>query len=640
MSNKPFFKKPLYFLIPIIAISSILGLLLLSTIKLEGSIEKKIFEISTSDVFTIMNNSATAIQSLLKESTNYPEDIKKNRLLQHKIEENLKVLITPNIKYAYLLYRDERGVFRFLADASKQEEKALIDQKFDVESPEWLSLYGEKKALMIQHTLLHQLSMSYLIPIMDHDKIELILAIDFSIQKIEEINHIIHLMQNGILAVMIVVLIILLFTIIQSIRFRAVKKTAFIDKLTNVYNRNYLQKYEDFINLNDFILATLDIDYFKKVNDTYGHDVGDKILKQVANTLLLTIRNKDDIIIRYGGEEFLILIKTQRDGHLNALNVIERIFRNIQDHPFAISNNESINITVSIGVNLVPHKSRTFSEAFKLADIALYNAKNKGRNTIELYDENENIHNTFLSLNEIKEAIEEHRILCYYQKIVDTQTQELSYYEALLRIIDKNGTIITPDKILPTIKGTFILRNITKEVLGICYEQLIKNPLMSINVNLNPHDIIDETILTLLKNYASEPTIAPRLGLEIVESEDIAHRDDAKNNLLELKSLGYKIFIDDFGSGYSNFIYLTEIKTDYIKIDGTIIQKILEDKISFLLVKNIVTFAKEAHIKVVAEYVSNEQIYDKIKSLGIEYCQGVFFSTASALQNHDEDKLS
>ena len=157
---------------------------------------------------------------------------------------------------------------------------------------------------------------------------------------------------------------------------------------------------------------------------------------------------------------------------------------------------------------------------------------------------------------------------------------------------------------------------------------------MSININLNPYDIIDEAILTLLKNYASDANIAPRLGLEIVESEDIAHRDDAKNNLLELKSLGYKIFIDDFGSGYSNFIYLTEIKADYIKIDGTIIQKILEDKISYLLVKNIVAFAKEANIKVVAEYVSNEHIYEKIKSLGIEYCQGVFFSTASALEEN------
>lgn len=630
-NNRIFFKYPFYFLIPTLFISTILAVLLFSTVNLEKSIEKKIFEISTSDVFSITHNSAFLISTLLKESSDYTADIKRNNSLQHKIEESLKTLITPNIKYAYLLYRDNRGIFRFLGDASRHEEKAFIDQKFDVDSPEWLDIYTQKEAMIIRHSMLQQLSMSYLVPIMYQDNVELILAIDFSIQKIEEINQIIHMIQHGLFAVMVIIFIILLFSIIQALRYRAVKKTAFMDKLTNVYNRNYLQKYEDFINLNDYILATLDIDYFKKVNDTYGHDAGDKILKQVADMILQTIRQKDDIVIRYGGEEFLILAKTHRDNHMSALNVIERIFHTIQESTFHVSADEAINVTVSIGVNLVPYKSRTFSEAFKQADIALYNAKNKGRNTIELYDENGNTQNVCLSLNEIKAAIEENRILCYYQKIVDTQTQALSHYEALLRIVDKNGAIVLPERILPSIKGTFILRNITKEVLRICYEQLLTFPTITLNLNLNPHDIIDESILTILRSYAQQPHIAQRLGLEIVESEEITHRDDAKNNLLMLKNLGYKISIDDFGSGYSNFIYLTEIKTDFIKIDGTIIQKILDDKISFLLVKNIVSFAKEAHIKVIAEYVSNEMIYEKIKSLGIEYSQGNLFSIPSPL---------
>jgi len=632
MFKKPLFKNPFYMLIPIIVISFILIFLLFATMQLEKSIETKIFEISTSDVFSITQNSAMHIETLLKDHDgNYVEDIKKNTLLQRKIDERLKTLLTPHIKYAYLLYRDNRGVFRFLSDASIHEEKAFIDQKFDVESPEWLQIYITKEPVIIRHTLLQQLSISYLVPILNHGNVELILAIDFSIHKIEEINQIIHTIQNGIVGVMSVIFAILIFVIIQTKQFSAVRKSAFIDKLTNVYNRNYLQKYEDFINLDDYILATLDIDYFKKVNDTYGHDVGDKILKQVANTILLTIRHKEDIVIRYGGEEFLILAKTRRDGHLVALNMIERIFYAIQENQFYISAEEAIKVTVSIGVNLVPHKSRTFQEAFKLADVALYNAKTKGRNKIEIYDENENTQNTCMSLNEIKEAIEEHRIRCYYQKIIHTQTQELSHYEALLRIIDKNGNVILPNKILPTIKGTFILRNITKEVLSICYQQLCQYPTVSISINLNPHDVVDESILTILKLYAEEKNIAPRLGLEIIETEDITSREDAKSNLLMLKSLGYTTYIDDFGSGYSNFIYLTEIETDYIKIDGTIIQKILDDKISFLLVKNIVAFAKEARIKVIAEYVSDASIYEMVQSLGIEYSQGVFFSTPSPL---------
>jgi len=186
-----------------------------------------------------------------------------------------------------------------------------------------------------------------------------------------------------------------------------------------------------------------------------------------------------------------------------------------------------------------------------------------------------------------------------------------------------------PHMILPVVKGTFISRNITKEVMRICYEKLVENPNIKINMNLNPQDIMNESILNILKEYGKDTTISNRLGLEVIESEEIVNYEQSKKNLLELKELGYKIFIDDFGSGYSNFIYLTEIQSDYIKIDGNIIKKIMYDEISYLVVKNIVNFAKEANIKIVAEYVSNEDIYYRIKVLGIDYSQGYLFSVPS-----------
>ena len=610
-----------------IVISFILGFLLYGTIKLEDKISEKMIEISTSDVIAIANNSASLIEKLLNKEENYVKQLLQDEVLRQLIETKLQVMLTQNIKYSYLLYKDSRGIFRFLADGAKEEEKAFLNQKFDIDNPLWLEVFETKKPLMIEHDVLQQLSISYLIPIVQNNEVQMILAIDFSIKKVQEINTIIQLMKNGIISIILIVIIFLIILIVQTLRYIAIKKTAYIDKLTNVYNRNYLQESEEFINLNDYILGTLDIDHFKAINDTYGHDVGDKILKQVANMILLTVRNHEDIVIRYGGEEFLILAKIKRDDNISALNVIERIFKNIQENRFYINKKEYINVTVSIGVNLVPHKSRTFSEAFKLTDIALYNAKNKGRNSIEIYDEIQNNHNTsHLSINGIKDAIEENRVVCFYQKIIDTNTQEVSHHEALLRIIDKEGNIITPDKILPIIKGTFILRNITKRVLKLCYEKLVEYPTAHINVNLNPKDIIDDAILQILRHYATQENIASRLGIEIVESEDLINCKDAKENLLMLKQLGYKIFIDDFGSGYSNFIYLTQIKTDFIKIDGAIIKNILEDKVSFLLVKSIVEFAKEANIKVIAEYVSNKEIYEKVKSLEIEYSQGFYFS--------------
>lgn len=632
MKSRLFIKNPIYLILLSLSIATILILLLFGTFKLEDKIEDKMFEISTLDVISITQNSANNIEKLLNSQENYISQIQKNMSLRHHIEKNLELLLTKNIKYAYMIYRDKKGTFRFLADGSDPLDKAFVNQKLDVFSPKWNEIYKLKEPLMIRHTFLQELSMSYLVPILQNDEVEVIVVIDFSIKKIENINQIIEWMKNAILGIIVIIAIFLLVLIIQTIKYTAVKKTAYIDKLTNVYNRNYLHEMQEFINLDDYILAAIDIDHFKKVNDTYGHEVGDKVLKQVANTILLNIRTKDDIVIRYGGEEFLLFIRTTRDDHLSALNVLERIFKSIQANHFHVTKKEYIEVTISIGVNLVPEKSRTFSDAFKLADIALYNAKNKGRNNIEIYDEQDNGNGSTLSINEIKDAMEENRVLCHYQAIVDSKTQEISHYEALLRVLDKEGNILMPYQILPVIKGTFILRNITKTVLKTCRKKLLERPDININVNLNPQDIINESILKILKEYASEDGLSNRLGIEIVESEDMINCPDAKENLLMLKNLGYKIFIDDFGSGYSNFIYLTQIKTDYIKIDGEIIKNILTDRVSYLLVKNIVEFSKEANIKVIAEYVSSEEIFSEIQMLGVDYAQGYYFSKPAALE--------
>ncbi|WP_419767135.1 EAL domain-containing protein [Arcobacter sp.] len=637
MKDKLFIKNPLRIILLTAFISSLLLLLLYGITILENKVEKKMVDISIFDVISIARNDATSIERILNNAKNedYVKYIEKDFALQKRIEEHLKILLTKNIKYAYLLYKDEKGIFRFLVDASKPAEKATINQKFDIESEKWFNLYKTKEPQLIMHKLLHELSITYLVPIIQNGEVKLILAIDFSINKIEDINEMITVIKNVIIGIILITFIFLIILIIQTFKYSVMKKVVYIDKLTNVYNRNYLQESEDFINLNDYVLATLDIDFFKRVNDTYGHDIGDKILKDVAKIILKSTRTKEDIVIRYGGEEFVILAKARRNDHASALNIIERIYKNIQKNKFYINNENYINITVSIGVNLVPFKSKTFSEAFKLADIALYSAKNKGRNTIEIYDENEDQIANCLSISEINEAMDENRVICFYQGIVDTQTKEISHYEALLRIVDKDGTIITPDKILPAIRGTFILRNITKCVLDICYKRLLEDEKIKINVNLNPQDIINDSILSILITYAEDRSVSNRLGLELVENEDIMTCLDAKENLSMLKELGYKIYIDDFGSGYSNFIYLTEIKTDYIKIDGNIIKRILEDDVSFLLVKSIVAFAKEANIKVIVEYVSSKEIFDKIESLGIEYSQGFYFSIPSSFETKD-----
>lgn len=601
--------------------------LYISTIKLQQNLEKKIFETSTNDITSITHNISTEIYRLTKKNNalDAVKNISHDPSLQYTIEEKLSMFLTKDIKYAYLLYRDKEGVFRFLADASKGSEKAFIGQKFDVDSTLWNKPFRTKKPIFLENGISKDLSTTYLVPIIHNNIVSMILVVDFSVKKINDIEEIMEKIRSGILFLAFVILIFIIFTIFQALKYQRSKKDVYIDRLTKVYNKNYLLDYEPYMNLNDYIICAIDIDHFKKINDTYGHTAGDIVLAHLAGVMQARTRKNRDILIRYGGEEFCLLIKKDRSSDTVGLNLLDRMFTTIEQEVFEISEHEKISITVSIGVNLNPENQRDFTTAFKLADIALYNAKNKGRNRIEIYAENI-LNSSFLTIGEIKDAIYEGRLMCLYQPIAETQTLEITHYEALVRIRAKDGTIITPDKFLSVTKGTFIARNLTKEVLDICYKKLLLNHSLKLSMNLNPQDLTNETILEILRIYAKIDNFSPRLALEIIESEEILSYEAAQENILMLKSLGYQIYIDDFGSGYSNFIYLAQINADAIKIDGSIIKNILTDRLSYLVAKNIIGFAKEANIKTIAEFVSSREIYEALKELGVDKCQGNYFS--------------
>lgn len=367
-------------------ISTILIFLLYQILYLEKKLEENMYNIATSDILEITHNNATFIKKLLTKSKNYVDTIQNDLMLQKKIEDQLKLLITENIKYAYILYKDKNDTFRFLIDASNPTEKAFINQKFDPDSQDWFDLYRNKKSLLIKHEILKNLSLSYIIPILKDDSVELILAIDFSVHKVKYINEVIKTSKNAIIITLLILILFLFILFIQMMSINKVKKSALIDPLTNTYNRHYLQQNQEKIKLEDYILAVIDIDFFKKVNDTYGHNIGDIILKKTAKIISDTIRiSNDDIIIRYGGEEFVVLVKKTKNKKQETLKVLDRVLKNIEEYKFYISTEKYINITISIGVNTEPHQARNFLKAFELADSALYKAKKDGRNNLKLF---------------------------------------------------------------------------------------------------------------------------------------------------------------------------------------------------------------------------------------------------------------
>jgi len=232
----------------------------------------------------------------------------------------------------------------------------------------------------------------------------------------------------------------------------------------------------------------------------------------------------------------------------------------------------------------------------------------------------------------VKEAIESYRIISHFQPIVDNRTRKIEKYESLVRLIDKSNNIISPYHFLDVAKEGKYYHEITSIVLRNSFRALF-NTDVNISINLSALDIEDERtrkeFYTLLEKYKTE---THRITIELVEDEEIRDEKKTQEFLKKLKKHGIKLAIDDFGKGESNFTRIQTYQPDYIKIDGSLIRNIEHDQFSKDLVETIVFFAKKQNIKTIAEFVENENIYNILKELGVDYSQGYYFAKAGAIE--------
>ncbi len=601
----------------------IYGYLYLLLPKLEAKIENKLLKMNIEDVDNMLDNT---IELILKKVKN--EDIVvallKDKYLNKELETMLSSLTTKHIEYIYIIFKSKNN-FRYLLDASKKE-KAKPFELFEPLHPEkWENVFKTAQSEIIIQKDINTLGFTFLKPIIQKGKVKAIIAVDYSTTKMKELSDLISKIRKFLIGLIVISFVILNGTVYGGIKSYYLRKKAFKDSLTGLYNRTYLEEIYDQLNLKNYHVALLDIDYFKNINDTFGHEAGDKVLKEVAKILLKNTRKFDDIVIRYGGEEFLIFIrKNSRGFDYQSLNIIERIWEEIQKKKIKIDNEHIINITASIGLNVSTENEKFISEAIKKADIALYRAKNTGRNKIEIYDEDKEKNSKLVSINLIKELIERKNFICHYQPIIDLSSNKIAYFEALVRLIDEDGKLIYPNEFLPVIQNTFLYSKLTKEIIKYNVEILKMYPNIAISINLTPSDLFNKSTISLLKEVAKDKEISKRIYLEIVETENIVSYKKMEETIKTLKKLNYTIGIDDFGSGYSNFIYLIKMNIDFLKIDANLIRNLDKDELSYVVVSTIKNFCKETGIKTVAEFAENKTIYEKIKELGIDYVQGYY----------------
>lgn len=553
-----------------------------------------------------------------------------NAAIRERYEHIVSLMLTSNVKYAYILYKDDKDRFRFLLDASKSD-KSEFYQKFDVTSTEYNTVYEEKKPQVIKQNDIENLYLTYLYPILSNGNVVGIFSIDITtnIQKI--ILESIKPLETFFAVLIIFILLLMSMTIMQIFHYFVTRKKIFTDPLTKTFNRNYLEEISSMLNLEHYSLAMLDLDKFKIINDTYGHKAGDYVLSLASKIFKDSIRDSD-ILIRYGGEEFLLLINNRSNNKTN-IDICERLRSNISREHFFYDGHE-IKVHVSIGLHKHPSLEKNLQEAIKIADEMLYVAKKSGRNRVITYDEKEHTKTSSSTSSKdisfVKEALDEERVLCHFQPIYNHRSGEIFKYEALVRIVSKDNTIISPMQFLPQLKHTNMHYKLTQRILLIVFEKFKNNQkLVSININfsdlMNPD--IEETIIEHLKENHH---LASRVTFEILESDEIDDVELFKQKISLLHSLKAKVSIDDFGSGYSNFKTIIDVEANFLKIDGSLIKNIDTNNKDFRVVKSIIHFASQSNMQTIAEFVHSKDVYEKLLLLDIDYMQGFYISEPKA----------
>jgi len=382
------------------------------------------------------------------------------------------------------------------------------------------------------------------------------------------------------------------------------------DELTGLPNRLALLK--DLKKLQINTTAVLDLRNFKIFNDYWGIDIGDVYIKKLAQVIAECQREFSFKLYRLGGACFAIRPNYSMSTEQFCLMAEQLKYQ--LEHFDMVFNDIDCDIQLTVGVGVSENRALAYAES------AIADSKEKfyGR-SIVIKDDVNSRDDTFYWVEQIKEALKEGRVIACFQQIKSTTSGALKY-EALARLKLKNGRVVSPADFLGPLKKTRYYSELTKTILTLALN-FARQRHCRVAVNLSIQDILDqdtvEFIMQQLKQQGGSSVI-----FEITESEAVNDFDQVSGFIKKVRDLGATIAIDDFGSGYSNFVYLVQLKPEFIKIDGSIINSIVDSEQSYLVTQSIVDMARNLKVKTIAEFVSSEQILTRLKPLNIDFLQG------------------
>ncbi|MGP8034005.1 MAG: putative bifunctional diguanylate cyclase/phosphodiesterase [Steroidobacteraceae bacterium] len=417
------------------------------------------------------------------------------------------------------------------------------------------------------------------------------------------------------------------------------------DQLTGLPNRLYLAAHlpdalaeaKDKGNL--LAVLFLDLDRFKHVNDSRGHETGDKLLKTVAQRIRSTMRSPD-VVVRMGGDEFVVVIKDIKTT--DKVNEAAERINQALSAPMVVDGRTLVT-TVSIGVALYPRDGLDMGELLRHSDTAMYQAKDRGRNNFQLFSPamDRRLKERIAIEASLRTALQTRQLDVHYQPIVDIDTHRVAAMEALMRWKHPTQGFVRPDRFIRIAEDAGLIVPIGDFVLQRAVEDMVRwrqqgAELVPVAINVSAVQLqranLAESIARLTKEHGLAPTM---LQVEITESavferREARAREAAQDAVTKLRELGVHIAIDDFGTGYSSLSYLKRWRVDTLKIDRSFVRDLVTDMSDLAIVSAIIAMARHLHIAVVAEGIEGWPQLEKLRALGCSYAQGYLFARPAA----------
>ncbi len=384
------------------------------------------------------------------------------------------------------------------------------------------------------------------------------------------------------------------------------------------------------------VLCYLDLDRFKLVNDTCGHAAGDELLKQISSRIHTDIRS-GDILGRLGGDEFgLILQNCPVDM---AVEISGKFISSISDFVFDWEGNK-FSLGVSIGIVPITSQTDDINEVMKHADVACYTAKDMGRRRSYVYDQQDTEliqrHEQLHWASRIAEALDQDRFRIHAQSIypLDETSDNTAHIEILVRMEDENGYLVPPASFIPAAERYDLMGAVDQHIIRETFKFISEHNSEDIcfSINLSGNSLNDDNLTHFIKQCMKEFEVTTNLiCFEITETSAITNLIKTRKLIEDLQTEGFKFALDDFGSGLSSFSYLKNLPVDYLKIDGSFVRDMVDNKIDHAMVAAINQIGHIMDIKTIAEFVENDEIIEKLQCLGVDYAQGYGISRPKPL---------